>query len=770
MANDEENKEKERRERIYVGGLDPSRGLTVELVAARLLAVEDVEILSINDVATSNGNHFQTFKRTGDTRNFFFLDARTTAAGSSELSALDILAKLYHKVKWKGCQIRVERAQPPFLTRLENERRLRVNRLVSVGVLDATTSRSSPTNEEERERGVEQKVVNIRRSLRIRKRFGEEAFHVDTRPRSLEMSHHDRKGWDMFASLHTRMDNKRQTQTRKLFERRKAERKLWASGKGSKRNSEEGDNLNSLSFLNRSIHIRFGDQDYCRDNASEKELQPKAADSEQSGTSSSTSSGTDEASEGTYVWSDDDSANGIDSGEESDEQQKLFDKGDDYTKHNESEIRPTIASGKGGKDIIDGLEYTKGITMDEFSGGLESPREIDLVQTNLKDGDVLTTTGSESPLSDHCLEDDIRSNIDVLSALFPEEHFEKKPLAAPITDGIDDNGTKDSASTGIPNSTSFGAGIIMQRYDPTKESDKGFEVPYTDGKTKTLQGKELIGRDKNEKLSVASGSSDEGSSSSGKVQSNSEAKPSDETGGDESKTISNGGGTIIETKYFHDQAKLKDTVKQAGMQDEVPRNQLPCSSSISCTETEYKKAISAAGEGNDVGSNDSGNGDNICGSANVYEQDKLEGVFKRAKKASESNAGDSAPFSFGFGLSNVAKDDNDPNPPQEFPEKNNEDVEPKSIDAIQFSGTDPPKKQQPKRKRRTGITFPESELSVYEELFFSLNEGPKILKDLDAMKTDNDSQECWQKERLVLTADWKRKQKSASSRKVRSGP
>lgn len=63
------------------------------------------------------------------------------------------------------------------------------------------------------------------------------------------------------------------------------------------------------------------------------------------------------------------------------------------------------------------------------------------------------------------------------------------------------------------------------------------------------------------------------------------------------------------------------------------------------------------------------------------------------------------------------------------------------------------------------MAFPESDLDKYENMFFSLNEGPQILKDLDAMKQNEENQEKWQKERLVLTADWKRKQKSASSRK-----
>jgi hypothetical protein len=65
-----------------------------------------------------------------------------------------------------------------------------------------------------------------------------------------------------------------------------------------------------------------------------------------------------------------------------------------------------------------------------------------------------------------------------------------------------------------------------------------------------------------------------------------------------------------------------------------------------------------------------------------------------------------------------------------------------------------------KRKR-----YSEQELDEFEDLFFSFNEGPQILKDLDGMKQEPGNQELWQKERLILTADWKRKQKAALSRK-----
>jgi len=88
-------------ERIYVGGLDPSRGLTVEHVASRLSAVQGVEILSINDVPTNNKQRdiesntdsksinkvkLPIVDEDGDlvdTRNFFYLEARAAAAAAT---------------------------------------------------------------------------------------------------------------------------------------------------------------------------------------------------------------------------------------------------------------------------------------------------------------------------------------------------------------------------------------------------------------------------------------------------------------------------------------------------------------------------------------------------------------------------------------------------------------------------------------------------------------------------------------------------------------
>ena len=162
----------------------------------------------------------------------------------------------------------------------------------------------------------------------------------------------------------------------------------------------------------------------------------------------------------------------------------------------------------------------------------------------------------------------------------------------------------------------------------------------------------------------------------------------------------------------------------------------------------------------------------------MYEQDELENVFKQSRQVASTDTAGGFSFgfqvpteatkpdieqsnqstsSFAFGFRDDPKVDKDPttadSPPVIF-DKVEDVAEEKIAPATE-------------RVRRVGLSIPESDLDDYEDLFFSLNEGPQILKDLDAMKQDEDNQNLWQKEREQLTSDWKRKQKAAQSRKVK---
>lgn len=806
-------------ERIYVGGLDPSRGLTVEIVASRLCDVKNVEILSINDMniqqykeMQSNGKSIYNnskravFDEDGDlvdTRNFFYVEAccrvdaptsEVVVPPSPSASALDILAKQYNGVKWMGCNLRVESARPHLLKRLEHEREQLRN--------DNQESMNEESKHDEAEQLLlDEKVIKPRRRLRIRKRFGEEAFHVDTLPHPIDLQYGgggddaDVEGWNQFSTLHKRMHDKWQSQQKKLVERRKMERRLWASGKKIDPISvtEKNDDLRSLMFLNRGIHIRFNEHE-----VSTKESVTKG-DASIASSSALSSSDTEDSSthekgesnrHNAYVWSDEDNDED-DGGDEADIQSvgginKIADsekhdagkqyvwsddetEEDDITaKSHDRNIDTTQPQGdtesmprKYGKALVGGSEYTRAVAIDEFSGGMD----FDSV-TNSHGGGSMASSNSEDDdnserdsveTSNLCLDDDIRSNMDVLSQMFPDEHFEKKPLAASLSPGDGDSQNEKVGGKGA--STFGGDGLIMQRYDPTKEADRRFERTRTDDALRdTKHPLEMIHTEVDDEIAKDASVSNKGSGdSTQKYASLPEKNPLENRSDEQLTIVVDVDGNTSSTKAIYQQDKLEDLFCDS-------RNGVPAISLTNLFESEEQEQMS--------------HNDHVEGE--VYEQDKLEDVFKQGKgkqsggftfgfvsqseaAAVDNSRGSMAPFSFQFAPS---LDGSEVNSIQRKSEESSND---RRLDSdsnackslsIEKEMEERPRKEQTKRKR-----FSEQELDKFENLFFSLNEGQQILNNLDGMKQDMGNQELWQKERSILTADWKRKQKAALSRK-----
>lgn len=807
-------------ERIYIGGLDPSRGLTVEIVASKLETVSGVEILSINDVPTkkneqhfrddhdddrahNNGDHYKVkgvpfvvVDEDGDivdTRNFFYLEARrvidndngTTASATT--SALELLAKQYNGVKWKGCNLRIESARPHFLKRLEEERALCAN---------------TPQKEMKKVEGVDKEVVVVaiiiknRRRLRIRKAFGEEAFHVDTYPHLIEMNNQNLQhenndyvsgGWGTFATLHKRLHDKYQSQYAKMIELRKKERRLWATSgggggdKGTKHhkpeeytfsssnsidvgseNNDEG-RLRSLIFLNRGIHIRFNSNDDVAPVIDDKKIirNSRTVDESVSLTSSSAVSSTSDESEGEggYVWSDDDSDDGNDnyhdakvddchnsnvamtSNKEQDgsEDTKYNQRDDEYTSsNNNNDIDGLLLVRR--KKIMNESEYTRVATIDEFMGGMD----FDIASKD-SDGDVYSNNedaaddnvDEDDISSTHiCLDDDIRSNMDVLSQLFPDAQFNNRPLA-PSTmhgDGKDDNKNYYNGY-GIDernkhSSSVFGTGLIVQRYDPTKETEQTLEMitdqvaeknDYINGNYS--QGDACLDDAHTlEEQSTKMEESDEKSC----IRDLTDVKDDDK----KSRVTTNIVKKIVPAKDVYEQDALEEIFKHArgGQSDSFSFGNL------------FQKE-----EELEVGNEQE-----------IYEQDKLEQVFKQSRRG-----GDDRDFSFGFindQTSDMAIARNGSS--LQFSSETNSKNE--DIAAIEPSSEIQERQSIMLHGKKT---FSKSELDEYEKYFFGLNEGSQILSDLDGMKNNEENQDRWQKERAVLTADWKRKQKSALSKK-----
>ncbi|KAL3800612.1 hypothetical protein HJC23_006074 [Cyclotella cryptica] len=792
-------------ERIYIGGLDPTRGLTVNLVASRLRSVPNVEILSINDVPLplvddklavhSNpsiyGDKTAIVDADGDyvdNRRFFFIEARRSssadASSSSSSSALQLLAKQYHNTKWKGCQLRVEEAKPPFLQRLEKERIERaaaVARQQQLVLVESATPPAphrveqdevppSPNNTHDthptQEHTIKEPSIKQRRRLRIRKRFGQEAYHVDAYPQLIEIpspdtddstiianNNNNHTGWEQFTKLYQRMAQKRQSQWKKLMERRKEERRSWSRGGvvGMPRphrdnNENEGeDGLNGLMFLNRAIHVRFHDgTEHGQGNGVERhgwsdwrEEEEDLEDVDVVSTSSSSSSSSSEANESHakraghdetkgYVWSDEDeeddddddacSESGIhtdDDGSEGNREQRKI--GHEYVwSEEESDEEHHL------KSKVSEFTIKSNLGMEEFSGGMDFHHDDDddgstnnsSVHSN-KDSDGNASNHDHSDDGSLRLEDDIRSNLGILSKLFPKEKISVEPLAnteSTFEQLHTGNGDGTGGAVKVRTlSNMFGGGLILQRYDPTKEDSAASERKMMnsrmdDGKQAT-EGQ--VTEEKNE--------------NSPEIQEHF-AVP------EEKESIA------LKDSKFEDTSQ-KDAEKTVNEPDKP-----------------------------EISPQDSTRND-------IYEQDKLENIFKQARQ--QQHGGASASTGFSFGALFESQLDFTPEPLME----SSKEVEPElpvkdhSNDAVashsEINIASQLQANEPQRQARIGLQFPQSVLDEYENLFFSLNEGCRIIADLESVRNDKEVQEQWQKEREVLTADWKRKQKAALSRKVK---
>ena len=756
-------------ERIYVGGLDPSRGLTVELVASRLCSVKGVRVLSINDTpvndwessASSNSRGIYATKRKVvgedgrmvDNRNFFYLRASPSSDSetSGSASALEILAKQYNNTTWKGCKLRVEAAKPHFLERLEQERQHRrkgeENRLRD----ELSTEKGSADSAADRSK--------TRRRLRIRQRFGEEAYNVDTHPQTIEVSSGGfGGGWKEFGSLHRRMCDKRDKQRKKLMELRKDERRKWASGGGGAKNPmpKESDDLRSLIFLNRSIHIRF-----CDDDALGEDLGPsrQSCDGEvygrvdDEGASSSASvqtsdSSLDESGEHDqldrvkdYVWSDDDSE-GSGQSSTSDEDRGGSGVGNVETKYQWSDEDSGSSDGsRDGKNdkqyhsgeglieqkrvqkkMVDGSAYTKAVAVDEFSGGMDFDAMSD--EEYLSDEAQGFKTHEEVDVD---MESDIKHNIHILSKLLGEK-LEDRPRAL----SIDEVDGEDVEARPKHVTSVFGGGIIALRYDPTKEeSSEGSIKPDPEEKGDGIED---------------GGSSVAGSESPMTRQ---HGIPDVENAEKPPNT------TAVPDRDVYEQEKLEEVFKQAK------------DSSQPFSFSNLFEKDGSAGEAKDG-----------APEGDIYEQGRLEQVFKRAREERPENGeggfggfsfGFTAPpsreeapsFSFGFEVGESKDDKDEDQAPSTVPGQD--------VSTVDKSVTQHGKEDDARRgNRRTGmLLFQENELDRYEELFFGLNEGEEIIADFEGMRNDEASQEQWQNERQTLTADWKRKQKGASRKKAK---
>jgi hypothetical protein len=716
-------------ERIYIGGLDPPR-LTAEDILGRLKRLTTVQIESVETSASSPDNNPNHKEKT-----YCHITA-VSKEGVGE-SALAIISKAYNNVKWKGCRIAVEAAQPHFLQKLEQERRERQQQK-ELEKTKAKEEQEQPPPEEAAVVTPITQVVqddepssttphnnNIPRRLRVRKKFGDEAFHVDTKPWSVD-------NWSHFAKARDKLERQGKNHAEKMLV--KAESKYST--------------VAPEPLMHRAVHIRFEDDpekekrraartNFKDDVRMEEEFESRRGLEEASEDASSVSSASENEEETkgatstkpSYVWSDDEDDDSDDDADcklsvsEEIEPELVQDRpvnddrdagvaGDDKAPKSETKEHHW-SSDEGNDDESERLMRDRPLQpvteTDEFAAGLDMSMFDDDDDDEMDEGDEQEEKDSGERVEPSGLEfaNDVSANLNVLSSLFPEMAATKPAILD--EEGSDEEALAKKAEREKKTSGSgFSSGGIMLRYDPNDVSTQKFEISEDEADSKD---------------------------------------------------------------QLDDQGERKDEDGLQGDEDEV--------GSKSDDDEEEDEL--------DDGAKDPKNAEKEL--SNVYEQGKLEDVFRDARNAWQGNVQPIAKketsdtgggaFSFGFELEEpasnkdpqTAKDEDSGGfsfsfslPGQEAHKENatTAEIENPGEQDMDLEAVETKKKVAEKRRR--GIHFPVDTLEKYQSGFFACNEGDRIMQDVEGFRKDEVEREEWQKERQTLTLDWRNKRKHAQSR------
>lgn len=681
-------------ERIYLGGLDPPR-LTAQHVVARLKDMP-VEIENIEDHPD---------------KSFCHLTARSTEPTSSK-TALEIISSRYHNVKWKGCRLQVQAARPHFLQRLEEERKLRREQKEKLSGMEDLTQKPESTIHPERE-------SFIPRRLRIRRKYGDEAVHVDTKPWSVE-------SWKNFSRATGKQRKREQKHLQDRFESRK------------------DPSIAPAPLMHRAIHIRFSEnqKDTTLDvvgpfdtprtlgipalNDTDESSQTEGETNESSDDSEDEVDTPEDDKVKNYAWSDGSSVEQgesdstdhdptrtkqslikdveIDSVEEEvtseeescnssdDQAEKVSGQGvtarteKSYLMKGQTDTDVYQWSSSEDESSEDDAEFIRKLRLnrpfrqvsetDDFAAGLDLDGENHFSASEDEDDEHIVPVSNEI---DCDLKTDVSSNLNILSRLF-SDFSSIKPVDFASEDEEISDGDNSGDKKEMICKTGFASSGIMLRFDPSAASANQFEIKEPE-----------MAKEENKQGVVAD---------------------QDESGKEELD-------------------EAEDVMGQIKDNEEEPKEP----------------------------------------EAAIYEQDMLEDVFREARQGwaatssmpSHATDGDAPTggFSFGFdlGLDTV----------QEVDQRDKGAgwiAEVRSGDAIgKDEGNLADFKDDIVEERRIrGFRFPFSSVEKYARQFYEANDGRKIMEDIDAFRNDPDVKESWKKERYNLTLDWKRKKKHAQSR------
>ncbi|KAL3928384.1 MAG: hypothetical protein SGBAC_012677 [Bacillariaceae sp.] len=674
-------------ERIYIGGLDPPR-LSGKDVIARLKSL-DIEIHSIVDKENKCFIHL-------------------TATSSGDQSALSIISQKYNNVKWKGCRLSVAEARPHLLQRLEMERQERAEReeaqkkeLKEPTAAATAAATDEPPNDEAKEKA----PSKIPRRLRIRKKFGDEAFHVDTRPFSVDTwkrFHAGKKKLLQWAENHAEKAKKIKAMKNTTYVHAPLEHRALhirfntSSDSGHPKGASHA--VSSSDEHEASEHDD-GDDDDDDDDDDESE---QSDSSDEDSDDESSAKGAKATKTGSYDWSDDDVAGDSSTGDDrsatdnmapSAPQPAVVMKDVEATApQNEYDWSSDSSSDESSVHITRTRTFQDVAVDDEFAAGLDDAKWNDS-----EEEDPVPASEKNATDSAYQMDTDLSANLGVLADLFPD-----MKAKTPAKKEDDEDAKQENAKPITKPSMPFG---IMPRYDPTAATSQKYEVKEQESEDEESDEEE---EEEEEVAMKGAGESDNGDRDSNDKEENGDNNEKEE---------------------------VKEQIYQEGKLENVFREARDAWQLQSTRIVQKKEEIStgAFSFGFDLGSPEPKTETNIEGG-----------------------------FSFGF---NVPLADKPSEREQELkqPKKDSDEEDGTSDDKMDVEDSidsDP----ESNMKRRRGLRFSQAEMQSYEADFFGHNYGRSIIDDLRAFQNDQDDREQWLRERQSLTLDWKRKRKLAMSR------
>lgn len=489
-------RKRERNERIYIGGLanqdilnNLKKRLSKSYGNSSSVNKDNKEykisLLSIDDGSIPSSNTNMTKLRTFLHLDFQVIETPSTAPKNNTTGtsasliedknddndiAYQQIKSQYHNIKWKGCKLIVEKAKPNFLQRLEIEReeyRIKQQHLQEYqekqrqqALLEKQKEEEvkvrifSPNSLDSKSHTTSSNNSNIPRQLRIRRKFAEEVFVVDTKPKNITGSY--TKNFSKYYK--TKMNKRRSIHFR--FE--DDEEVTMTEGYGLLSHVSDDDSGSSSAGSSNIDDDASTSSDSSDDSQSSTFVSNKASSHDRGILDTDIQQQNKRGS--SYVWSDDEESNESDDSDEEEKEKPTNNihidnliPGDSFVSNEEEEITQE--------------ESLLVNEQDKFVWSSDE-EEDDGDKFNYKNDTKPTTENDNNGEID--LSQDVASNLNILAQMFGDSIDTKPTITSTSTSTTLMNDDINNANN---NKTSTKSSLIMQRFDPTDiESRELYEV------------------------------------------------------------------------------------------------------------------------------------------------------------------------------------------------------------------------------------------------------------------------------------------------------